>query len=138
MDREGASCPANPGDFAPASSHEDLARGNDRDLCLGREGAAAGVLQPELQGLPLRDDGGEEGRKADPRLKRNGDVKHELSGGALGVDPRGDDPHLRDPSAPTAAPPVAVGIDSFRASMWAYKGSGNPGGGRSHQGLDTT
>ena len=52
VDREDAPYPANPGDFAPASSHEDLARGNDRDLCLGREGAAAGVLQPELQGLP--------------------------------------------------------------------------------------
>ena len=61
--------------------------------------SVARVLQPELQGLPLRDDGGEEGRKADPRLKRNGDVEHELSGGALGVDPKGDDPHLRDPSA---------------------------------------
>ena len=42
-------------------------------------------------------------------------MEHELSGGALGVDPRGDDPHLRDPSAPTAAPPVAVSISSFRA-----------------------
>ena len=72
VDREDAPCPANLGDFTPAPSHEDLARGNDRDLCLGHEGAAAGVLEAELQGLPLRDDGGEEGRKADPRLKRNG------------------------------------------------------------------
>ena len=31
------------------------------------------------------------------------------------MDPRGDDPHLRDPSAPTAAPPMAVSISSFRA-----------------------
>ena len=114
VDCEDAPYPANPGDLSPAPSHEDLARGNDRDLCLGREGAAAGVLLPELQGLPLPDDGGEEGRKADPRLKRNGDVKHELSGRALGVDPRGDDPHLRDPPAPMAAPPVAISISSFR------------------------
>ena len=42
-------------------------------------------------------------------------MEHELSGGALGVDPRGDDPHLRDLSAPMAAPPVAIGINSFRA-----------------------
>ena len=42
-------------------------------------------------------------------------MKHELSGGALGVDPRGDDPHLRDPSAPTAPPPMAVSISSFGA-----------------------
>ena len=48
LEYDGASCPANPGDFALASSHEDLARGNDRDLCLDREGAAAGVLQPKL------------------------------------------------------------------------------------------
>ena len=42
-------------------------------------------------------------------------MEHELSGGAFGVDPRGDDPHLRDPSAPTAVPPVAISISSFRA-----------------------
>ena len=41
-------------------------------------------------------------------------MEHELLGGALGVDPRGDDPHLRDPPAPMAAPPVAVSISSFR------------------------
>ena len=52
VDCEDSPCPANPGDLPPAPSHVDLARGDDRDLCLGREGAAAGVLQPELQGLP--------------------------------------------------------------------------------------
>ena len=52
VDHEDAPYPANPGDLSPALSHVDLARGNDRNLCLGREGAAAGVLQPELQGLP--------------------------------------------------------------------------------------
>ena len=40
--------PANLGDFAPASGHEDLARSDDRDLRSGREGAVVGVLQPEL------------------------------------------------------------------------------------------
>ena len=52
VDREDAPYPANPGDLPPAPGHVDLARGDDRDLCLGRKGAAAGVLQPELQGLP--------------------------------------------------------------------------------------
>ena len=49
-------------------------------------------------------------------------MEHELSGGALGVDPRGDDPHLRDPSAP----PVAIGIDSFRALDVGVQGKREP------------
>ena len=42
-------------------------------------------------------------------------MEHELLGGALDVDPKGDDPHLRDPSASTAAPPMAISISSFGA-----------------------
>ena len=53
-------------------------------------------------------------------------MEHELSGGALGVEPKGDDPHLRDPSAPTAAPPVAIGIDSFRALDVGVQGKREP------------
>ena len=53
-------------------------------------------------------------------------MEHELSGGALGVDPRGDDPHLRDPSAPTAAPPVAISISSFRALDVGIQGKREP------------
>ena len=57
-------------------------------------------------------------------------MEHEPSGGALGVDPRGDDPHLHDPSAPTAAPPVAppvaTGIDSFRALDVGVQGKREP------------
>ena len=64
----------------PGRFHEDLTRGNNQDLCLGREGAAAGVLQPKLQELSMRDDGGEEGRKANPGLRRHDGVEHELSG----------------------------------------------------------
>ena len=53
-------------------------------------------------------------------------MEYELSGGALGVDPRGDDPHLRDPSAPTAAPPVAISISSFRALDVGVQGKREP------------
>ena len=53
-------------------------------------------------------------------------MEHELSGGALGVNPRGDDPHLCDPSAPTVAPPVAIGIDSFRALDVGVQGKREP------------
>ena len=40
----GAYRPADPGDLAPAPSHEDLARSDDRDLLSGRKGAAVSVL----------------------------------------------------------------------------------------------
>ena len=53
-------------------------------------------------------------------------MEHELLGGALGVDPRGDDPHLHDPWALTAAPPVAIGIDSFRALDVGIQGKWEP------------
>ena len=126
MDREDAPRPADPGDLAPASRHEDLARGNDRDLCPSRKGAAAGVLQPEPQGFPLPDDGGEERRETNPRLRRRGGVKHELSAGALGVDSRGEDAHLRDPPVSAAAPLVAFGVDSFGAANVRVQGKREP------------
>ena len=138
MDREDAPYPTNPGDLSPAPSHEDLARGNDRDLCLGREGAAASLLQPKLQEFSLRDDGGEEGRKANPRLRRHGGVEHELSGGAFGVDPRGTTHTFMTRRRQRRRRPWRSASTPSGPSMWAYKGSGNPGGGRSHQGLDTT
>ena len=42
------------------------------------------------------------------------------------MDPRGDDQHLRDPSVLTAAPPVAIGIDSFRALDVGVQGKREP------------
>ena len=72
------------------------------------------------------DDGGEEGRKENLGLRRHGGVENKLSGGDLGVDPRGDDPHLRDPSAPTTAPPVAISISSFRALDVGVQGKREP------------
>ena len=53
-------------------------------------------------------------------------MEHELSIGALDVDSKGKDAHLRDPSAPTAAPPVAIGIDSFRALDVGVQGKREP------------
>ena len=49
-------------------------------------------------------------------------MEHELLGGALGVDPRRDNPHLRDPSAP----PVAISINSFRALDAGVQGRREP------------
>src|SRR4051812_3718657 len=46
VDREGALRSAAPSDFTPATSHEDLARGGDRNLCPGRRSVAVGMLQP--------------------------------------------------------------------------------------------
>jgi len=126
MDREGAPRPADPGDLALASSHEDLARGNARDLFPGREGAAAGVLQPKPEGFSLPHDGGEERGETNPRLRRHGGVKHELSAGALGVDSRGEDAHLRDPPVSAAAPLVAFGVDSFGAANVRVQGKREP------------
>ena len=53
-------------------------------------------------------------------------MEHELLEGALGVDPRRDDPHLRDPLAPMVAPPVAISIDSFRALDVGVQGKREP------------
>ena len=53
-------------------------------------------------------------------------MEHELSGGASGVDPKGDDPHLRDPSVPMATLPVAISIDSFRALDVGVQGKREP------------
>src|SRR3954465_12732820 len=39
VDREGALRSTAPSDFAPGASHEDLARGGDRNLCPGRRSA---------------------------------------------------------------------------------------------------
>ena len=44
MNHEGTPCSADPGDLAPASGHEDLARSDDFNLCSGRRSAAVGVL----------------------------------------------------------------------------------------------
>ena len=88
--------------------------------------SVARVLQPEPERPPWRNLEGEGRRKVNPRLRRHGGAEHELSGGALGVDPRGHDPHLHDPSAPMTAPPVAIGIDSFRALDVGVQGKREP------------
>ena len=109
MNYEGTYRPADPGDFAPAPGHEDLARSDDRDLRSGCRGATVGVLQPELQGPARRHLEGEGGRKADPRSWRHGGVKHKLARGALRVDSRGDDAHHCDSPASTATLSVLLG-----------------------------
>ena len=53
-------------------------------------------------------------------------MKHELSGGAFSVDSRGKDAHLRDPPAPTSAPPMAFGVDSFGAPDMGIQGKWEP------------
>ena len=53
-------------------------------------------------------------------------MKHELSEGAFGVDSRGKEEHLRDPPVPTTAPPVAFGVDSFRALDMGVQGKWEP------------
>ena len=126
MDREGAPRPADPSDLALASSHEDFARGDDRDLCLGREGAATGVLQPKLQEFSLRNLEGEGRRKVNPRSRRHGGVEHELSGGALSVNSRRDNAHRRDPLAPTAAASIALNVSSCRALKVGVQGQRKP------------
>src|SRR3954471_7671444 len=109
---EGALRSAAPSDFAPAASHEDLARGGDRNLCPGRRSAAVGVLQRQLQESPLLEDGGEGGRKANPSPRRHGGVEHELAGGALGMDSGRNDQHLRDPPAAATTLAEEIGISS--------------------------
>ena len=42
-------------------------------------------------------------------------MEHKLSGGALGVNSRRDNAHRRDPSAPTAASSMTLGISFCRA-----------------------
>ena len=128
---EGTPHAADPGDLTPASGHIDLARSDDRDLRSGREGAAVGVLQPELQRPARRHLEGEGGRKADPRAWGHGGVKHELTGGALGVDSRRNNAHRRDSPVSAAAPSCST-PSSPGPSIRAYRGSGNLGGGRSY------
>ena len=53
-------------------------------------------------------------------------MKHELSGGSFSVDSRGKDAHLRDPPAPAVAPPVALGINPFRALDVGVQGKREP------------
>lgn len=104
MNYEGAYRPADPGDFTPASGHEDLARSDDRDLCSGRRGAAVSVLQPELQSPARRHLEGEGRREANPRAWRHGGMEHELARGAFSVDSRRNDAHHRDSPVLMAAP----------------------------------
>ena len=111
MNYEDAYRPADPGDFAPAPGHEDLARSNDRDLRSGRKGAAVSVLQPELQSPARRHLEGEGRRKANPRAWRHGGVEHELTRGAFDVDSRRDDAHHCDSPVSAAAPPML--LDAF-------------------------
>lgn len=124
MNYEGTLRPADLGDLTPAPGHVDLARSDDRDLRSGREGAAVGVLQPELQRPARRHLEGEGGRKADPRAWGHGGVKHELTGGALGVDSRRNDAHRRDSPVSAAAPSVSLdalfprALDSVIQGQW--------------------
>ena len=111
MNYKGAYRPADPGDFAPAPGHEDLARSNDRDLRSGRKGATVGVLQPELQSPARRHLEGEGRREENPRAWRHGGVEHELARGALGVDSRRNDAHRHNSPPPAAA--ASVSLDAF-------------------------
>ena len=111
MNYEGTYHPADPGDFAPAPGHEDLARSNDRDLRSGRKGTAVSMLQPELQSPARRHLEGEGRRKANPRAWRHGGVEHELARGALGVDSRRNDAHHRD--SPASTPASSMLLDAF-------------------------
>ena len=65
-------------------------------------------------------------------------MEHKLSGGALSVNSRRDNAHRRDPPVPIVASSMVLSISSCRALKVGVQGSGNPGGGRSHQGLDTS
>ena len=111
MNYEGTYRPADPGDFAPAPGHEDLARSNDRDLRSGRKGATVGVLQPELQSPARRHLQGQGRREADPRAWRHGGVEHKITRGALGVDSRRNDMHHRDSPALMAA--LLMSLNAF-------------------------
>ena len=114
MNHEGTYRPADPGYFAPAPGHEDLARSDDRDLLSGRKGAAISVLQPELQSPTRRNLEGEGRREVNPRAWRHGGVEHELARGAFGVDSRRNDAHHRDSPASTAAPSMLLDASSHR------------------------
>ena len=114
MNHEGTYRPADPGDFAPAPGHEDLARSNDRDLRSGRKGTAVSVLQPELQIPARRHIEGEGGRKVNPRAWRHGGMEHELAREALGVDSRRNDAHHRDSPVSMAASSVLLDTFSHR------------------------
>ena len=72
-------------------------------MAVANGAAAVSVLQPELKRPPRRDLEGEGGRKANPRSRRHGGVKHELARRALSMDSRGDDAYCRDSSASPAA-----------------------------------
>ena len=53
-------------------------------------------------------------------------MEHELLGGALGMDPRRNNPHLRDLSAPTTALTAGIGIDPFEALDVGIQGKREP------------
>ena len=65
-------------------------------------------------------------------------MKHKLARGALRVDSRGDDVHHCDSPASAVMLSVLLGASTLGPMMRAYKGSGNPGGGHSYHGLDTS
>ena len=65
-------------------------------------------------------------------------MEHKLARGALCVDSRGDDAHHCDSPASVATLSVLLGALPLGPTTRAYKGSGNPGGGRSYHGLDTS
>ena len=65
-------------------------------------------------------------------------MEHELTRGVRGVDSRRNGMHRQGSSASPTARMASLVIPFPRALIQAYKGSGNPGGGRSHQGLITT
>ena len=111
MNYEGTYHPADPGDFAPAPGHEDLARSNDRDLRSACKGTAVSVLQPELQSPARRHLEGEGRRKANARAWRHGGVEHELARGAFSMDSRRNDAHHRDSPASAVAPSML--LDAF-------------------------
>ena len=115
MNHEGTYRPADPGDFAPAPGHEDLARSDNLDLCSGRKGTVVSMLQPELKRPPRRDLEGEGGRKANTRTRRHGSVKHKLARGALVVDSRRNDAYRRNPPATTTALAMSLGAFFSRA-----------------------
>ena len=62
-------------------------------------------------------------------------MEHELARGAFGVDSRWNDAHRRDSPALTAASLMLLDAFPPGPTPRACKGSGNPGGGRSYQGL---
>ena len=65
-------------------------------------------------------------------------MKHKLARGVLRVDSRGNDAPHHDSPASMATLSVLLGALPLGPTMRAYKGNGNPRGGRSYHGLDTT